>query len=212
MGLYARHLLPRLTDLAMRSSAVGAERRRWVPRAAGTVLEIGAGSGLNLRHYGPDVRRLYALDPSEELRRMARRRAVAARVPVTFLAGSAEALPLRAASVDVVVMTWTLCTVPDALRAVRELGRVLVPEGRLIFAEHGRAPDPGVARWQDRLTPLWRRVAGGCHLNRRIVDLLGAGGFATVELEQGYIAGPRIGSYLYRGVARPAGAAAAAAV
>jgi ubiquinone/menaquinone biosynthesis C-methylase UbiE len=203
MGFYGRHVLPTLTHLAMRSGTLKAERARWVPRATGLVLEIGVGSGLNLPIYGAGVRKLYALDPSEGLLRMARTRAANASFPVEFFCRPAEAVPLAAASVDHAVTTWTLCTIPDPVTALEEVRRVLRPEGRLIFVEHGRAAEPAVVRWQDRLTPLWRRVAGGCHLNRPIDRLLRQGGFEILEMSQGYITGARVGSYLYRGIARP---------
>jgi ubiquinone/menaquinone biosynthesis C-methylase UbiE len=203
MSMYSRYVLPVLTHLAMSNRAVAAERARSIPLAAGVVLEIGVGSGLNVPFYGPNVRMLYALEPSEGLRRMAASRAGRAGFPVEFLAVSAEAIPLPAASVESVVTTWTLCTIADAGRALREVQRVLRPDGRLIFVEHGRSPDPEVVRWQDRLTPIWRRVAGGCHLNRSIDRLITEGGFAIEGLERGYIRGPRFSAYLYRGVARP---------
>jgi ubiquinone/menaquinone biosynthesis C-methylase UbiE len=200
--LYSRCILPVLTDLAMRNKAVSAERARWVPLAAGVVLEVGAGSGLNFAHYGSHVRKLYALDPSAELRRMAGPRAQRVRVPVEFLAAPAEAIPLPDASVDTVVTTWTLCTIADAGRALHEMGRALRGDGRLIFVEHGHSTDPRVAHWQDCLTPIWRRIAGGCHLNRPIDQLIQASGFEISEIERGYVRGPRVGAYLYRGVAR----------
>jgi ubiquinone/menaquinone biosynthesis C-methylase UbiE len=205
MSVYGRWVLPVLTDLAMRNRVVRAERLRFVPRASGDVLEIGVGSGLNLAMYGAEVRMLHALDPSPQLLRMAGRRAADARVPVRFLRGSAEAIPLGAGAVDTVVTTWTLCVIPDPVRALREMRRVLRPDGCLIFVEHGRAPDPAVVAWQDRLTPLWRRIAGGCHLNRPIDRLLDQGGFQVTELDRGYTSGWRAASYLYRGLARPAG-------
>jgi SAM-dependent methyltransferase len=175
-----------------------------VPLATGVVLEVGVGSGLNIPLYGPEVRTLYALDPSEGLLQRARPRAARVAFSVEFLCRSAEAIPLGEASVDDVVTTWTLCTIPDPIAALQEMHRVLRPEGRLIFVEHGRSPDPAVVRWQDRLTPLWRRVAGGCHLNRPIDRLLQLGGFEVLEMNPGYLAGPRVGAYLYRGIARPA--------
>jgi len=204
MGFYSKYVLPTLTDLAMRSHTLRPERARWVSLAKGVVLEIGVGSGLNLPMYGREVRKLYALDPSEELLRRARLRAAWVAFAVEFLCRSAEAIPLGEASVDSVVTTWTLCTIPDPMAALQEIRRVLRPEGRLIFVEHGRSPDPAVVRWQDWLTPLWRRVAGGCHLNRPIDQLLRLGGFEVVEMNRGYLAGPRVGGYLYRGTARPA--------
>jgi len=202
MRLYSKYVLPVLTHLAMRNKAARAERARWIPLATGVVLEIGVGSGLNIPIYGPNVRKLYALDPSEELRRMAQPRAERAGFPVEFLAAPAEAIPLAAASVDSVVTTWTLCTIADPARALQELRRVLRPGGRMTFVEHGRSPDPEVVRWQDRLTPVWRRIAGGCHLNRPIDLLIAASGFEVEVMERGYSGGPRVGAYLYRGVAR----------
>jgi SAM-dependent methyltransferase len=204
MGLYRKYLLPTLTEFAMRSHTLRPERARWIPLARGVVLEVGVGSGLNVPIYGGEVRKLYALDPSEELLRMARSRAARAAFPVEFLCRPAEAIPLADGSVDDIVTTWTLCTIPDPVAALQEMHRVLRPEGRLIFVEHGRSPDPAVGRWQDRLTPLWRRVAGGCHLNRPIDRLLRSGGFEALEMNRGYVAGPQVGSYLYRGTARPA--------
>jgi SAM-dependent methyltransferase len=202
MSLYGRYVLPILTDLVMRNRVAHAERVRFIPLASGDVLEVGVGSGLNIPIYGPAVRTLCALDPSPRLLRMAHRQATGARFPVTFMQQSAEAIPLADGAVDTVVTTWTLCTVADPRRALAEMRRVLREDGRLIFVEHGRAPDPRVVTWQDRLTPLWRRVAGGCHLNRPIADLLAGAGFVTEELETRYARGPRVGSYLYRGIAR----------
>ena len=204
MGFYGKYVLPTLIELAMKNKAAQAERVRFVPRASGEVLEIGVGSGLNIPIYGSGVRKLYALDPSAELLRMAGRRAERAAFPVELLQHPAEAIPLGDGTVDSVVTTWTLCSIPDAAAALREVRRVLRPTGRLILIEHGRSPDPSVVRWQDRVTPLWRKISGGCHLNRPIDRLLAQGGFEVSELERGYMAGPRIGAYLYRGIARPA--------
>jgi ubiquinone/menaquinone biosynthesis C-methylase UbiE len=203
MGFYGKYVLPTLIELAMKNKAAQAERVRFVPRASGEVLEIGVGSGLNIPIYGSGVRKLYALDPSAELLRMAGRRAERAAFPVKLLQHPAEAIPLGDGTVDSVVTTWTLCSIPDAAAALREVRRVLRPAGRLIFIEHGRSTDPSVVRWQDRVTPLWRKISGGCHLNRPIDRLLAQGGFKVSELERGYMAGPRIGAYLYRGIARP---------
>lgn len=201
MGLYARYVLPRLIDLVMRSKADAAERASLVPRAHGRVLEVGFGSGLNLPFYGPSIERLYALDPSREMWRLATRRVATARIRVDFVRASAESIPLPGASVDDVVMTWTACSIPDVARALRELGRVLRPRGRLLFIEHGQAPDPRVRAWQDRMNPMWRRLAGGCNLNRKIDDLLVGAGFRLVAIERGYNPGPRPLTYLYKGIA-----------
>jgi ubiquinone/menaquinone biosynthesis C-methylase UbiE len=203
MGLWARCCLPWLTDLAMRNRTARAERGRWIPEARGAVLEIGAGSGLNFPVYTRAVTRLWALDPSAGMARLARRRAATAACPVEFLDAPAEAVPLPDGSVDSVVSTWTLCSVADPGRALAEVRRVLRPGGRLVFVEHGRAPEAGVAAWQDRLTPLWRRVAGGCHMNRVVDRLLADGAFDLATLEKGYAQGPRILTYLYRGTATP---------
>jgi ubiquinone/menaquinone biosynthesis C-methylase UbiE len=205
MHAYERYLLPWLIHLAMRSRAAAAERARIVPLASGTVVEIGVGSGLNLAYYGPGVERLYALDPSAPLLRMAKRRAARHAMAVEWIEGQAEAIPLGQGVADTVVTTWTLCSVTDPIRTLRELRRVLRPQGQLLFVEHGRAPDPGVRAWQARLTPTWRRIGGGCHLDRSIDALLRAGGFGLETLETGYGVGPRPFAYLYRGVARPSG-------
>jgi ubiquinone/menaquinone biosynthesis C-methylase UbiE len=202
MSFYQRHVLPRLLHMAMRQEALLPFRRRVVSAAEGRVLEVGIGSGLNLPLYGPAVRTVIGLDPSEELLRMARERAAATPIPVELLEASAEAVPLDAASIDTVVTTWTLCTIPDANRALGELRRVLKPGGALLFVEHGRAPEPVVALWQERLDPLWRRIAGGCHLNRKIDDLISGSGFRVDTLANARLPGPRTHTFLYEGRAR----------
>lgn len=203
MGLYGRYVLPRLCDLAMRNRVARAERAAWVPEAAGLVVEVGIGSGLNLAFYGAAVSRVCGIDPSATLLRMAARRAAAVRLPVALCQASGEALPFADAVADTVVSTWTLCSIPDPRRALGEMRRVLKPGGRLIFVEHGQAPDPGVGAWQVRLTPVWRRLAGGCHLDRPVDRLLVEAGFAPDRLARGYAPGPRLMAYLYRGIARP---------
>lgn len=202
MNIYDRWLLPYLIDLAMRYKEVTRYRGRIVPQARDTVLEIGIGSGLNLPFYGASVERVLALDPSPQLLRMARRRAAQVAFPVDFLAESGEDIPLPDRSVDTVVSTWTLCSIPDPALALREIGRVLKPGGRFLFAEHGYAPDPSVAAWQRRLNPIWGRLAGGCHLDRKVDDLIRTAGFRLEEIEMGYARGPRPVSYMYVGCAR----------
>lgn len=204
MSFYGRHVLPRLLHLAMRQGALTPFRERVIGAAEGRVLEIGIGSGLNLPLYGPGVRAVIGLEPSPQLLRMARDRISAAPAPVELLEASAEAVPLEDASIDTVVTTWTLCTIPDAPRALAEMRRVLTPGGALLFVEHGRAPEPSVARWQDRLDPLWCRAAGGCHLNRRIDELIAAAGFRVDRLANARLPGPRTHTFLYEGRARPA--------
>ncbi|MCC6847064.1 MAG: class I SAM-dependent methyltransferase [Deltaproteobacteria bacterium] len=202
MGFYARHVLPTILDWVMRQEPIRRQREKVVPRAHGEVLEVGVGSGLNLPHYDrARITKLYALDPSLELQRLARRRADAARLPIEFLPVSGEKIPLPDASADSIVVTYTMCTIPDVATALAEMRRVLRPGGALLFSEHGRAPDAGVARWQDRLNPLWRRLAGGCNLNRAIPDLLGDAGFALPELASLYLPGPRPWTYTYWGAA-----------
>jgi ubiquinone/menaquinone biosynthesis C-methylase UbiE len=204
MSLYQRHVVPRLVHLAMRQDYLTSFRRRVIGAAEGRVLEVGIGSGLNLPLYGSNVRAVIGLEPSPELMRMARERDAEAAVPIEFLEASAEAVPLDDASIDTVVTTWTLCTIPDAPRALAELRRVLKPGGALLFVEHGRAPESGVAWWQDRLDPLWRRLAGGCHLNRKIDDLISGSGFRLHALANARLPGPRTHTFLYEGRARPA--------
>lgn len=204
MGFYERRLLPRLIDLAMRNKEVKRYRGKLIPAAAGEVLEIGAGSGLNLPFYGPQVRHLHALEPSGALLRMTSRKLPGAPFPVDLLQGSAEEIPLADRSVDTVVTTWTLCSIPDVAKALREARRVLKPGGSLLFVEHGHAPDASVAAWQRRIEPLWKPLAGGCHLTRRIDELIRDAGFGISELENEYLRGPRPLTYTYCGRARPA--------
>ena len=205
MGFYARHVLPRVIDLAMRNKDATRLRRDWIPRARGEVLEVGIGSGLNLAFYSPEVQCIHGVDPSIELQQMARQRIAGRTVNAEFLAQSAEeSLPLSDSSIDTVVVTWTLCSIPNPRKALEQMKRVLKPSGRLIFIEHGWAPDSRVAAWQDRLTPLWKRIGGGCHLNRKVDELLAAAGFQIEELRTCYLPGPRPMTYTYQGLARVA--------
>ena len=203
MEAYAKYILPRIIDLVMKNKDMARLRADWVPHAHGDVLEIGIGSGLNLPFYSSEGRRLYGVEPSVELQRLARVRAASATTKVEFLSQSAEeALPLSDQSIDTVVITWTLCSIADPPSALRQMKRVLKPSGLLIFVEHGRAPDPKVSTWQDRITPVWKRIGGGCHLNRKIDLLLMEAGFKIEELETNYLPGPRPMTYTYRGFAR----------
>jgi len=204
MGLYAKYVLPRLIDLSMKNKEATRLRAAWIPHASGEVLEIGFGSGLNLPYYSSQVLRVYGVDPSAELQRIARGRVAAARFPVEFLSQSAEEpLPLANGSIDTAVITWTLCSIPNVSLALQHVRRVIKPDGRFIFLEHGCSPDPGVARWQDRLTPVWKRITGGCHLNRKIDALISATGFQITSLKNFYIPGLRPMTYMYQGFARP---------
>ena len=189
MGFYQDQIVPLLINWSMRQKNLAAYRARIIPAAEGHVLEIGIGSGLNLPFYSRNVARVIGLEPSARLLAMARRVERAGNGSVEFIEGSAEAIPLQDASVDTVVTTWTLCSIPDALRALCDMRRVLRPGGRLLFVEHGRAPDPKVIWWQDRLTPVWKRLGGGCHLNRAIGTLIEGAGFQFDRLHTGYMRG-----------------------
>ena len=201
--LWDGHVLPRLVERACKSHVILEERRRCVPRASGEVLEVGVGSGLNLALYDPErVTRVVGIDPSEPLLVRASERARAAAVHVELVPAAAERLPFDAARFDSAVVTYTLCSVADVARALAEVRRVLRPRGRLLFIEHGAAPDGGPRRWQRRITPLWKRIGGNCHLDRDVKRELETGGFAIEELRAAYAEGsPRWLSFTYEGVA-----------
>jgi ubiquinone/menaquinone biosynthesis C-methylase UbiE len=202
MGFYQNQVVPLLTSLSMRNENLAAYRQRVVPEATGRVLEIGIGSGLNLPLYSPKVvQQVIGLEPSPKLLEMARR-VERHGLSVDFVEGSAEEIPLENASVDSVVTTWTLCTIPDPDSALRQMRRVLKPGGHLLFVEHGRAPDPKVVWWQDRLTPIWKRIGGGCHLNRPISSLIAGAGFRLERLKTSYMPGPKPMTFMYEGSAQ----------
>jgi ubiquinone/menaquinone biosynthesis C-methylase UbiE len=200
MALYRDHVLPCLTHLAMSNHCLIDYRRRMMSRARGRVLEIGIGSGLNLPFYGGQVASVYGIDPAAALLRRASKQPVAA---LELVKGSAEIIPFDNDVFDTVVTTWTLCTIPQVITALRDMRRVLRPDGRLLFVEHGLAPDRGVTWWQHRLTPCWKCLGGGCHLNRKIDDLVKASGFHIDELHTGYMQGRNPFAFMYEGVARP---------
>jgi len=202
MSFYQEHIVPHLVKLAMRNRELEPYRERVLAGAEGRVLEIGIGAGPNLEFYPACVKEILALEPSAKLIAMAQRAAGKSSISVKFLEGSAEAIPLESGKVDIVVMTWTLCSIPDALQALEEMRRVLKPGGRLRFVEHGQSPDASVRKWQDRLTPIWKRFAGGCHLNRPISALLEQAGFHVTHLTTGYMKhGPKPMTFLYEGSA-----------
>jgi ubiquinone/menaquinone biosynthesis C-methylase UbiE len=201
VAFYSDVVLPRLCDLVIRNRQLVPYRKRVVGSAQGRVLEIGVGSGLNLPFYGAPVREILALEPAPRLLAMAQRSARSP-VAVAFIEGSAEAIPLDDETIDTVVTTWTLCTIPRVGVALHEMRRVLKPGGRLVFVEHGLAPEESVQRWQNRLTPLWRRIAGGCHLNRPIRAMIEGSGFGLERLETGYMPGLKIMNFTYEGSAR----------
>jgi ubiquinone/menaquinone biosynthesis C-methylase UbiE len=204
MRLYSEKVLPKLIDIVMSGELFSKERARVVPQIQGQVLEIGFGSGLNLPYYPKTVTGLYALDPSLEARKLAAKRLAKVPFPVKFIGLHGEEIPLEDESVDTVLSTWTLCTIPGIEQALAEIRRVLKKAtGRFIFLEHGLSPEVSVARWQHRLTPLQKKIGGGCHLDRPIAELIKSAGFSLESLDEGYVKGPRVATYFYRGVARP---------
>lgn len=204
MSIYEDQVLPRIVDLALGGRAMMALRQRACEGLAGEVLEVGFGSGRNVPHYPAVVTRVRAVDPATVGRKLAAGRVEASPVPVEYVGLDGEQLPIDDEAIDHVLVTWTLCTIPDVGRALREIRRVLRPGGTLKFVEHGRAPDPRVARWQDRLTPIQRRLFGGCHLNRPIDALIEGAGMTLTVLDVGYERGPKPFTYMYQGAATKA--------
>lgn len=199
MGFYAQYLLPKIIDCAMTREPIMRLRAAHVPEARGSVLEIGIGSGVNLPFYTNAVTHVCGVDPSVPLLSTARRRAARAAFPVDLLNQPGERLPLASNSIDTAVVTWTLCSVAHPGDTLREIHRTLKPGGTLIFVEHGLADDLAVRKWQNRLTPAWRRLAGGCHLNRKVDDLIRDAGLTIAALTTEYIPGPRALTFMYRG-------------
>lgn len=205
MSFYEERILPHLINCACSTKPNRKQREKIVPLAEGDVLEIGIGSGLNLPHYDKNkVRKIWGLEPSDGMRRKAEPRVEASGLDVEFIDLPGEEIPLEAGSVDTVLVTYTLCTIPDAVTALDGMRRVLKPGGKLLFCEHGRAPDEDVRRWQNRLNPGWSRIAGGCNMNRDIPALLAEGGFEITIDERMYIPGLRVLSYNYWGAAKAA--------
>lgn len=202
MGWFAEHVLPRCIDFSLSRPPFLRARERVAQGLSGEVLEIGFGSGLNLPFYPRAVTRIHAIDPSIVARKLARGRLSACPIAVEWSGLDGQRLALTDASVDAALCTFTLCTVPDVELALREVRRVLKPGGLLHFLEHGRSPDAKLARWQDRLTPLQRRLAGGCCLDRPIADHLRNAGFCIDALDNYHVPGPRVATYLYEGRAR----------
>jgi len=203
MGLYDKYILPHFLNCACGSKPVKYQREKVVPMAEGLVLEVGIGSGLNIPFYdAAKVDRILGLDPSEELNRMALKVAEQKGIPVDFILGGAEDMPLPDNHVDTVLVTFTMCTIPEVAAANKEMLRVLKPGGKMIFCEHGLAPDVKVSKWQSRLDPVWGKIAGGCHLNRDIPRLIKNAGFEIKTMEQMYLPStPKFAGYNYWGTA-----------
>ncbi len=196
MGLYERHVIPRLIDVACGGADIEAQRRKVVPRAAGRVLEVGMGPGLNLPFYDRSrVEFVWGLEPNGGMRSLAAARIEASGLEVRWLDLPGEEIPLDDDAVDTVVLTYTLCSIAGWEAALGQMRRVLKPGGRLLFSEHGEAPDQSVRTWQRRIDPVWTRLAGGCHITRRIPALIEQGGFVVEQLDEGYLPGPKIASY-----------------
>ena len=206
MGFYDCHILPLLLGTVMGAKPITYQRKKVVPRAEGRVLEVGFGAGHNLPFYDPaKVTHLWALEPSLELRARAAERVAANTIPIEFLDLPGEEIPLEDESVDNVLITYTMCTIPDVTRALGQMRRVLKPGGRMIFCEHGKAPDANVEKWQRRIEPAWKKISGGCHLARPIPALITDTGFAMEDMETMYLPGtPRWSGFNYWGSATKA--------
>ena len=202
MGLYDKYLLPRLVHLTCGQNPTMRQREKVVPLARGKVLEIGIGSGLNIPFYDAQkVDHLWGLDPSVEMWSIAQKKAAEHHIDAEFLQSCAESIPLDNNSADTVVMTYTMCTIPEVHLALDEIRRILKPGGKLIFCEHGKAPDRNIERWQNRVNPIWKMFAGGCNLNRPIPDLLEQSGFKTSDMQTMYLPGWKPASFNYWGTA-----------
>lgn len=203
MGFYDKYILPHFLNCACGSKPIVYQREKVVPMAEGLVLEVGIGSGLNIPFYdSTKVDKILGLDPSEELNRMALKVAADKGIPVEFILGGAEAIPLPDNHVDTVLVTYTMCTIPEVAAANKEILRVLKPQGKMIFCEHGLAPDANISKWQNRIDPYWGKIAGGCHLNRNIPALIDEAGFEIESMEQMYLPStPKFTGYNYWGTA-----------
>jgi ubiquinone/menaquinone biosynthesis C-methylase UbiE len=202
MSIYQETILPHLINCACGMKAIERQRAKVVPLATGKVLEIGMGSGLNLKHYDPTkVSLVWGLEPSIGMRKKAQANLQASAVPVEWLGLPSDAIPLATDSADTVVLTYTLCTIEEWAPALAEMRRVLKPGGELLFSEHGQAPEESVRKWQARINPVWKVLAGGCNLNRDIPQLISSAGFNIQQLDECYVKGPKIATYQYYGVA-----------
>ena len=202
MGFYSKYLLPKLVHMTCGQNPSMRQRQKVIPLASGKVLEIGIGSGLNIPLYdSTKVEHLWGLEPSAEMWAIAQKNALQHHIEAEFIQSGAESIPLDDDLVDCVVMTYTLCTIPDTESALAEIKRVLKPAGKLLFCEHGKAPDKHIERWQNRLNPIWSPMAGGCNLNRNIPHLLEQSGFTVSKINTMYLPGWKPASYNYWGIA-----------
>jgi ubiquinone/menaquinone biosynthesis C-methylase UbiE len=204
MGFYDAIILPKLTHRVCAHADITCEREKVVPLAKGEILEVGIGSGLNLPFYDPaTVDRVWGVDPSGPLKKIAEKKARKLPFEVRFIGLSGEDIPLEKNSMDTVLVTYALCSIPDVLKALKEMNRVLKPKGVLLFCEHGRAPDEKILRWQDRLNPVWTKISGGCNLNRPISHLIAESGFKITHLDAAYTSSFKVISFNYTGIAVP---------
>lgn len=203
MGFYNRYILPCCLDKSCSIRPITRQREKVVPLAAGTVLEIGIGSGLNLPHYNPSaVDKIIGVDPDEHIWKRSKARRAACEIDIERIGLSGENIPLDDNSADCAVVTYSLCTIPDPVKALREISRIVKNGGAVHFCEHGKAPDPKVHKWQNRMDPYWKKIAGGCHSGRDIPALFSEAGFTLTTLSQMYIPGPKVLAYNYWGTAR----------
>lgn len=203
MGFYDRYILPCLLDASCGIGPITQQREKVVPHAKGLVLEIGIGSGRNLPHYNPDkVSKIIGVDPDQHIWKRSKKRRAACPIPVERIGLSGEDIPLEANMADTVVVTYSLCTIPDAVKALREMTRILKPDGHILFTEHGKAPDAAIAKWQQRIDPVWKKISGGCHSGRDIPALFHAADLDVVSLDAMYIPGPKVLAYNYWGAAK----------
>lgn len=206
MNIWEEYFVPPFINLACGAKPIRYQRQKVVPKAKGEVLEVGFGSGLNMPYYNSDnVSRIFALEPSAGMRRRAAERVAASDIPVEFLDLPGEQIPLEDKSVDTVLITYTMCTIPDVMKALEGIKRVIKPGGEMVFCEHGLAPDADVRKWQERIEPFWKPIGGGCHLTRSVPDMLNVAGFEIVEMETMYLPStPRPLGFNYWGTAKPA--------
>ena len=203
MGFYDDHILPHMINFMCGMKPIRLQRQKVVPAASGKVLEVGMGTGLNMPYYSRDtIDIIYGLEPNQKSCQIAEGPIRQAGLPVEMIGLDGQDIPLDKNSVDTVVLTYTLCTIPDAAKAMTELRRVLKPGGKLLFSEHGKAPDAAVQKWQDRINPAWKSFAGGCNLNRDITELIKSGGFTFESLDEMYLPGPKFATYTYWGSAK----------